>query len=482
MKQPELNHRLTSLDAAFLYLEKKECPLHIGSTSIFEGKLTRQTLIRHIGDRLHLVPRYLQKVVPDPFLIGHPTWETDDDFKIENHILKVKQKKALNRKDLIKLAGEILTTVMERSKPLWEFHVIENYEGGRSALIIKIHHCMVDGISGVDLLKILFDITPQTPVLPPKPEIVKEEKTKKEPLQQLFDSLIGGMQEGINRLTDMQSGLMQLSSTLANPQTVEALPHLGGVLPAVLTPAPRLPFNGQCSGERRLAWSEFSFRDARTIRTVLGGSVNDVVLTVLSEAVARYTEFHEQPIKDKIVRFMVPVSLRQKEQQGALGNLISILPVEIPLDIADLPHRFQYVNRKTALMKSANLAVGLLTVASLFAMLPAPLQSVIGAVADLPFPPFNMVATNVPGPQVPLYLAGVKMLAQYPFVPIGYGLGLGCAILSYNQTLYFGLSSDVQAMGDVEKFKEILDEVFADLKVTVENLEKQTANAGGSEQ
>lgn len=455
--------------------------MHIGSTSIFEGKITRRDLIKQIGERLHLVPRYLQKVVPDPFLIGHPTWENDDDFNIENHIFKVKQKKALNEKDLIKLAGETLTGVMDRTKPLWEFYVVENYEGGRSAMIAKVHHCMVDGISGVDLLKIIFDITPETAPPTLKPETSKEEKPKPEPLQQLFDSLIGGMQESINRLTDMQMGLMHLSSTLANPQTVEALPHVGGVLPAVLTPAPMLPFNGKCSGTRRLAWSEFSFKNARAIRTALGGSVNDVVLTVLSEAVARYTRFHKHSTEGKIVRFMVPVSLRQKEQQGALGNLISILPVEIPLDIADLPHRFKYVNQKTALMKSTHLAEGLLTIASLYAILPAPVQSGIGAVADLPFPPFNLVATNVPGPQVPLYLAGRKMSAQYPYVPIGYGLGLGCAILSYNQTLYFGLSSDAQAMGDVEKFKEILDEVFADLKTTVEKMENRTANAVGAE-
>lgn len=481
MKKPELNHRLSSLDAAFLYLEKKECPLHIGSTSIFEGKFTSKDLAKHIGDRLHLVPRYLQKVVPDPFLIGHPTWETDENFDIENHIFKVKPKKTVDRRELIKIAGEVLTTVMDRTKPLWEFHVVENYEDGRTAMIAKIHHCMVDGISGVDLLKILFDITPDAPSLPPKPKVVTEKKPVKEPLQQLFDSLIGGMQEGINRLTDMQMGLLHLTSTLANPQTIEVLPHISGVLPAVTTPAPVLPFNGQCSGVRKLAWSEFSFKDARTIRTVLGGSVNDVVLTLLSETVARYCVMHEHPTKNQIVRFMVPVSLRQKEQQGALGNLISILPVEIPLDIADLPHRFKYVNRKTGVMKSAHLAEGFLTIASLFAILPAPVQAGIGAVADLPFPPFNMVATNVPGPQVPLYLAGKKMLAQYPYVPIGYGLGLGCAILSYNQTLYFGLSSDERAMGDVEKFREILDEVFVDLKSVVEKMENQAANAVGAE-
>jgi hypothetical protein len=209
----------------------------------------------------------------------------------------------------------------------------------------------------------------------------------------------------------------------------------------------------------------------------LGGTVNDVVLTVLSESVARYTTFHKEKIAEKQMRFMVPVSLRQKEQRGALGNLISILPVEIPLDIKTLPERFKYVNQKTALMKESKMAEGLMLFGAIYGVIPAPLQSILGQIADLPFPPFNMVATNVPGPQVPLYLAGKKMLIQYPYVPIGYGLGLGCAILSYNQMLYFGLSSDAQAMPDVEKFKEILDEVFADLLATVDSLEHQTTSA-----
>jgi hypothetical protein len=140
-----------------------------------------------------------------------------------------------------------------------------------------------------------------------------------------------------------------------------------------------------------------------------------------------------------------------------------------------LPERFKYVNQKTALMKETKLAEGLMLFGAIYGMLPAALQSFLGQIADLPFPPFNMVATNVPGPQVPLYLAGRKMLIQYPYVPVGYGLGLGCAILSYNQMLYFGLSSDAQAMPDVEKFKEILDEVFADLLQTVETVDLRSA-------
>lgn len=448
--------------------------MHIGSTSIFEGKLTHKDLVKHIEDRLHLVPRYLQKVVPDPFNLGHPTWEFCDDFRIANHIFKVEQEKAFSEKDLVALAGKLMTDVMDRSKPLWELYVVENLEGDRSAMIAKVHHCMVDGISGVDLIKIIFDISPESEP-PPKSEFSIPKTKTKEPAEQLVESLMGGMQETFKRMMEMQGGLLYMASNLLKPETAQSLPQLAEVLPAVTAPPPTLPFNGKCSGERRLAWSEFSFADARSIRNILGGTVNDVVLTVLSEAVARYTIHHGQEIRGKQMRFMMPVSLRQKEQRGSLGNLISILPVEIPLDIKSLPERFKYVNQKTALMKETKLAEGLMLFGAIYGMLPAALQSFLGQIADLPFPPFNMVATNVPGPQIPLYLAGRKMLTQYPYVPIGYGLGLGCAILSYNQMLYFGLSSDAQAMPDVEKFKEILDEVFDELLQRVKTVSRRSA-------
>lgn len=451
--------------------------MHIGSTSIFESRLSVEDLKKHIEDRLHLIPRYQQTVKPDPFNIAHPTWELDENFDIDKHIFELKSKKKVLIKDLPRIAGEILTTCLDRNKPLWELHIINNVENGQSALVAKVHHCMADGISGVDLIKIIFDISPVPSPVPPKPEIEKKPKKETDPTRNFFDSLLGSMQEGMNRLLEAQGGMMYMASTLAKPEAKEMIPDLAGVLPAISTPPPILPFNGECSGERRLAWSELSYTDARTIRSALNGTVNDVVLTVLSEAVARYTKFHGESIEEKNVRFMVPVSLRQKEQRGALGNIISILPVEIPLDIADLTERFRRVNKKTGVMKSAKLAEGLLTLGAIFSMMPAPMQSLFGAVADLPFPPFNMVATNVPGPQIPLYMCGVKMTKYYPYVPIGYKLGLGCAILSYNQTLYFGLSSDAKAMKDVEKFNEILQEVFADLKEAAEKVSNRTTSA-----
>jgi WS/DGAT/MGAT family acyltransferase len=225
-----------------------------------------------------------------------------------------------------------------------------------------------------------------------------------------------------------------------------------------------LPFNRSCSGDRKLVWSTFSFAEARAIRAALGGTVHDVVLTVLSGAVSRYVEMHGQQTIGRNLRVMVPVSLRREDQRGALGNLVSMLPVEIPLDLSDPLKRFQHITSKTATMKNARVAEGLNLFSALMGILPASVQSLVGAMANTPFPAFNMVSTNVPGPQVPLYAMGKRMIAYYPYVPVGYAVGCGCAIMSYDQKLYFGLTSDTEAMPDVESLKEFLDESFVELR------------------
>jgi WS/DGAT/MGAT family acyltransferase len=464
MSQPSLNRRLTSLDAAFLYLEKPEAPLHIGGVSVFEGELSYEGFVEHLAARLHLVPRFVQRIVPDPFSLGHPTWEKARDFDIRQHVFARDLPAPGGDAEVAQLAGELWSSVLDRSKPLWELYVVRGLQNGRSALISKIHHCMVDGISGVDLTKIIFDISPAPTPVPPAPAETEAPPPAPDPTRQFLDSVLGMMQEGMNRWTELQTGLMHLTQAFANPQTLGLLPHLSGILPAVAAPPALLPFNGPCSGRRIFAWNEFSFAEARAIRGALNGTVNDVVLTALSGAVSRYAQRHGAEVAGRTVRFMVPVSLRSADQRGALGNLISILPVEIALDIADPLARFKYVNHKTALMKAARLAEGLGMFGALYGMLPAPVQAVAGALLNPPVPPFNMVATNVPGPQVPLYALGRKMVAQYPHVPIGYAIGMGCAIFSYDQKLYFGLTADAQAMPDVTLFKELLDESFAELR------------------
>ena len=462
MAHPKLNRRLTSVDATFLYFEKKEAPMHIGSVSVFEGEIPFDEFVRNVSSKLHLLPRYQQKVVPDPFMLGHPTWEFDQDFNIEKHIFKVQLDSPGSEEQLIDLAGRIFTPMMERNKPLWDIYLVYGLKGKRSAMIARVHHCMVDGVSGVDLLKIVLDISPNPE--PVKPEFIPPEP-KPDATRRLFDSLLGSCQEGMNRWMEFQNGLMNLTQALSQEQTRgAAAEQVQSVLPGLAAPPNVLPFNRSCSGERKLVWSEFSFAEARAIRAACGGTVNDVVLTALSGAVTRYIEHHGQTSEGRNLRVMVPVSMRQEEKRGALGNLVSLLPVEIPLDLKDPIERFKFINRRTSAMKASKLAEGINTLSALMGILPAPVQALVGAIATTPIPAFNMVSTNVPGPQVPLYATGKRMIAYYPYVPVGYGVGAGCAIMSYDQKLYFGLTADLKAMPDVETLKGFLDESFVELR------------------
>jgi diacylglycerol O-acyltransferase len=461
MVQTKLNRQLTSVDASFLYFEKKEAPMHIGSVSVFEGEIPFDAFVNNLVSKLHLLPRYQQKVVPDPFMLGHPTWEFDPDFDITKHVFKVQIDSPGSEQQLIELAGRIFTPMMDRKKPLWDIFLVYGLKGKRSAMIARVHHAMVDGVSGVDLLKVVLDISPN-------PEPVKSEFIPRPPqpdaTRRLFDSLLGSLQEGMNRWMEFQNGLLNLTQALTQEQTRGAAQEMAGILPGLAAPPAMLPFNKACSGERKLVWSEFSFAEARAIRAAAGGTVNDVVLTVLSGAVSRYVEAHGQKIEGRAVRVMVPVSMRQEDKRGALGNLVSMLPVEIPLDMKDPLERFRFVNQKTVAMKSARVAEGISTMTALMGILPAPVQALVGAIATTPIPAFNMVSTNVPGPQVPMYASGKRMVAYYPHVPVGYAVGVGCAIMSYDQKLYFGLTSDVRAMPDVERLKQFLDESFLELR------------------
>jgi diacylglycerol O-acyltransferase / wax synthase len=463
LSQPNLNHRLSSIDASFLYFEKKEASMHIGSVSLFDGEIPFDTFVAMLDSKMHLLPRYRQVVVPDPFGIGHPTWEFDQHFDVKQHIFKIQIEAPGGEAELIELAGRILTPMMDRRKPLWDIYLVYGLEGKRTAMIARVHHCMVDGVSGVDLLKIVLDISPDVPKIFPGPERPAL-APRPDATRCFFDSLLGSMQEGMKRWMEFQNSLLRLTQTLTNEESRQSMCETSGNLPQLASPVSLLPFNRPCSGDRKLVWSTFSFAEARAIRAALGGTVNDVVLTALSGAVSRYVELHGQQTAGRQLRVMVPVSLRQQDQRGTLGNLVSMLPVEIPLDMPNPVERFQYINRKTAAMKGSRIAEGLNLFSALMGILPAPVHAFAGALATTPIPAFNMVSTNVPGPQVPLYAMGKRMIAYYPYVPVGYGIGCGCAIMSYDQSLYFGLTSDTQAMPDVEKLKEAVDQSFIELR------------------
>jgi len=464
MPPRELPHQFGPLDAVFLNFERKEMPLHIGSVSICDGVLPFDRFVAGIESRLDLIPRYRQKVVRPLLDVGLPTWQYDPDFDIRRHIFHVRLDAPGSEAQLRELAGRIFTPLLDRNKPLWEVYVVDGLAGERSAIVSKVHHCMVDGVSGVALLSIMFDPSPEPPPLPKR----KRYRPPKPPdASALFgDALKGSLQFTLDQLTGAGKNLLAYGMSLRlDPRALPGLQKLLDMLPQLVGPLERLPFNRPCSGQRQVAWSEHSFTDARAIRSACGGTVNDVVLTVLTGAVMRYLKLHRESVRNRFFRVMVPVNLRQEDDRGMLGNCISMLPVVLPLFIKDPVERLRRISAQTEAMKHAHVAELVRAGISWLGALPPALQTLAGALplVSTPVPIVHMVSTNVPGPQVPLYANGRRLLTLYPHVPAGWDVGMGLAIQSYDRKLFFAFTIDAQAAPDGERMKDFLDASFAEL-------------------
>jgi diacylglycerol O-acyltransferase len=461
MPHSNCGDRLTSEDAVFLYLETKEAPLHIGSVSIFDGPIPFDECVDYIDSRLPLIPRYRQRIVVPPFHFGHPTWEADPDFNIRNHVQHVQLKRGTEA-ELRTCAGKLFSCIMDRNKPLWDMTLVDGFSGDRSALIFRVHHCLVDGVSGVGLMNVLLD--PALQSHNGQQKAARRRPPLPGPLASLTDALATSFSEVVERLLSAQSAALDLAQALVTDRAQRGLDQLLRVVPELTTPIERLPFNQPCSSARKVAWTELPMGEVKVIREACGGTLNDVMLTVVTSAVRRYAQLHGAPVKGRRLRLMVPVNLRRAENDNGLGNQVSMLPVSAPLDLRDPLELLDAIRQRTEALKTARVADLIHLAATWIGMTPVPLQAAVGPLSTLlPVPPFHMVCTNVPGPQVPLYALGRKMLTYYPYVPIANQMGLGCAIQSYNQTLYVGLTADAQAVPDVLRLKRFLDEAFAEL-------------------
>jgi len=322
----------------------------------------------------------------------------------------------------------------------------------------------VDGVSGVGLMGIMMDTSRDMQPLAEKPAFAPP--ALPDPSQLFFRALAHNFQQGLERLLTVQQDYLNLLQTMSSVDSARAIAEVAPLLAELAMPADRLPFNQPCSGERSITWSEFSFADARGIRAALGGTVNDVALTVLTGAVSRYVKMCGQQVAGRFCRFMVPVNVRREDQRGDLGNQVSALLVNVPLDIDDPADRLKLVNKRTETLKNARLADTLRVLTNASGLAPAPLQALVMALpfVPLPAPVFNMVSTNVPGPQIPLYACGQQMLNYFPHVPVGNDMGMGCAIQSYNQRIVFGITSDHAAAPDAHHMREFLYESFDELR------------------
>jgi diacylglycerol O-acyltransferase len=480
MTTPSLKRRLSPMDAFFLYLEREEEPMSVGCVAQFEGKVPFKRFKSHIESRLHLIPRYLQRVIPTPLNIGMPTWEFDPDFDIDNHILCVKCEAPGDDDALRRTCEKLFRGMLDREKPLWEIYVIEGMKGNRTGMLTKIHHCMVDGIAGVALMHIIFDAWP-------KPQPVKKQKYEPAALpsqgQLLYDALWDSAIDSLDHWSRFQKGLADYARGFTSSQTLDAVKEFAAAMRDFLSPSKRMPFNKPFSGERKFAFADFSFAEARAIRAACGGTLNDVALTVLSGACQRYALMHGENLRKRYLRVLVPVNVRTEDERGAMGNRISFLPLEIPLEVKDHIERLRIINETTQELKQSRVseAVGLMFNA--LQGMPAPLQALsLGSVARptvqqalglvWQVPPMHLICTNVPGPQIPLYCVGKRLLNYHGLLPIALEMGVSCGITSYDQRLFISFIADGNAAPDVDKLMDFMRECFIELRAAAEVKER----------
>ena len=466
IKDSAPSRTLSAADAAFLFLERKEMPLAIACVALFDGPIPFGEFVARFASKLPQVPRYQQLVVAPPLNIGLPVWVDDPKFDIRRHIFRVALDPPGGEPELEALAGRLFSRVLDRNKPLWELYVVDGLRDGRGALIWRLHHALADGISGTRMMEVFLDATPEGSPVPPKPRAIVPQNSPK-PNRAPSDRLSSVVHNTLGGLIATERGLLGFAQALFGEMKQDGSKGFLNILPEFLMSVERLPFNKPCGAGRKFCWAHFDMAEVSAIREAVGGRVNDVILTIVTRALARYVKLHGQSTVNRFVRIVCPVSLRKPGQEENLGNLISFMPVALPMDVRDPAEMLQAVAARTETMKRSGAAVWVGLLAACIAKAPPPLQAFFWwglPELILPVPLFNMICTNLPGPSIPLYAVGKRMIAVYPQVPTGYDLGVNCAVESYDGKLFFGLIADAKVASDVGRLRDFLYVSFRELR------------------
>jgi diacylglycerol O-acyltransferase len=447
--------RLTALDSTFLHLEDhSSAHMHVASVMVFEGTApTLQELVGHIVSRLHLVPRYRQRLAYVPFDQGRPVWTDDPHFNPYYHIRHTALPKPADDAALKRLAGRLFSQRLDRSKPLWEIWLVQSMSGGRFALVAKTHHALVDGISGVDITTVLFDTAPEpVPTASASPWSAK-------PLPGSAKLLGEALIERSTVPAEMARGARALlrAPRRAVAQLKDGLASVGATtLAGISAPAPPSPFNVEIGPHRRYTFVDAELATFKAVKDSLGGTLNDAVLASVSLALGRFLRGHDHDTDGLVLKAMVPVSVRSREQRGALGNQVAAMWAPLPVGVENPAECLHKISAAMEDLKKGGQAVGAQVLTNLAGFAPPTILSQAARLqARQPF--FNLVVTNVPGPQFPLYLLGRRLQVLYPVVPLAQRQALGIAVMSYDGHLGFGLLGDYDALPD-------LDQIALDLK------------------
>jgi WS/DGAT/MGAT family acyltransferase len=474
MPQQHLD-RLSSIDASFLHQEGPASHMHIGGVLIFDGPPPAfDDYLDHVRGRLHLVPRYRQKLATPPLETGRPLWVDDPCFNLEYHIRHAALPAPGTEQQLFLLAARIASQQLDRSKPLWESWLVEGVQDDRFALIFKTHHSLVDGVSGVDLATVLFDLEP-TPTTPSRDLEPWQPKPEPSPAE----LVLAGARGALRTTAGIVARAVDAATRPARSFGLfrDAAEGLGEIVWAGLNPAPQTPLNVEIGPHRRYTAVRQQLDDYKEVKNALGGTVNDVVLTVVSGALARWLRSRGIRTEGLEMRALVPVSVRTSDQRHTLGNQLTVMRGPLPVYISDPVARLQFVRQAMDGLKESKQAVGAATLARVNNLAP---PTILAQASRLNFSTrlFNLIVTNIPGPQLPLYVLGRELRDLFPvaFLPDYHALAI--AIMSYNGGVDYGLLGDYDALPDVDLIAEGIDASLGELLAAARAADRRAAANG----
>jgi WS/DGAT/MGAT family acyltransferase len=441
--------RLTALDASFLYLERSWMHMHVSATTILDpstredGRLRFEDVEAVMASRVHLVPRFRQRIVHVPFDLGLPLWIDDTSFDLGFHLRRAALPAPGGRRELADFVQRVLSRPLDRTKPLWELYVIEGLEDGHVATLMKVHHAMIDGLSGMHVAAAVYDLSPSPMPLPAPPAWVPDaEPTPRELVAGALQELMTHPVDAISALTENARRSPELAA-LGLGSIVSGVQSLFG-----MGARPESSFDVRIGPNRRFAMTDAPFQRFKDVKDALGGTVNDVVLTAVAGGLHRLLTERHEPTRARTMRVMVPVSVRGSGD-GPLGNRVAPAFVDLPVGRMGPKRRLALVRESTRHLKESMMAMGADAIIGLGAFAPGGLLAAAArAVSRRPW--FNLVVSNIPGPQQPMYLAGARVVASYPSMPLGENSALSIACTSLGGTMAFGLTADWDGMPDVD--------------------------------
>jgi diacylglycerol O-acyltransferase / wax synthase len=454
--------RLTALDASFLYLEQQAMHMHVAGLSVLDpstrpdGRLRAEDIERVFVSRLHLAPRLRQKVKMVPYGLALPVWVDDASFDLDFHVRRAALPSPGGRLELAEQAQRILSRPLDRTKPLWELYVIEGLEDGHVATLMKVHHAMIDGLSGMHLTAALFDLTPEPPQEPPPPAWEPDPEPSSQDLlrdatQTLFAHPVQALMNGIDAV--------RRSPAIAALDAGTVLSGFRSILDMGARPPSALDV--QIGPNRRFAIADAPLQRFKDIKDALGGTVNDAVLTVVGGAMHRLLRDRKEPTRGRTLRVMVPVSVAGG-RDASLGNRVAPAFIDLPVGAMGPKRRLAAVRAGTAHLKESMMAMSADAIIGLGAYAPGGMLAGAARLASRG-PWFNLVVSNIPGPPRPMYLAGARLVAQYPSLPLGENSALSIACTSIGGTMAFGLTGDYDGMPDLQHLAFALEESLGEV-------------------